>query len=99
MEDSFPRTEAGGWFWDDSSALHFFFFFLSGCAGSSLLPWGLLCCSRQGLLSSCGARASHCDGFSLQWLLLFQSIGFRHSDFDSFSTWAQQLQLVGVVAP
>ena len=27
MEDSFPRTEAGGWFWDDSSALHFFFFF------------------------------------------------------------------------
>ena len=65
------------------------FYFFSGCAGSSLLPWGLLCCSKQGLRLSCGAWASHCNGFSLQWLLLLQSVGFTHSGFRSFSTWDQ----------
>ena len=35
-----------------------------GCAGSSLLHRLFSSCSEQGLLSSCGVRASHFDGFS-----------------------------------
>ena len=49
-----------------------FFKFIFGYAGSSLLH-GLFCsCSKQGLLSSWGAR-----GLSLRWLLLFWSMGSR----------------------
>ena len=33
--------------------------------------------------------------FSLWWLLLLRSMGSRHADFSSCSTWAQQLQHVG----
>ena len=35
-----------------------------GCAGSSLLHTCFSGCGKWGLLSSCGARASHCRGFS-----------------------------------
>ena len=35
-----------------------------GCAGSSLLRGLFSSCSEQGLLSSCGVRASHFGGFS-----------------------------------
>ena len=40
-------------------------------------------CSEQGLLSSCGAWASHCSGFSCcrAWVL-------RHAGFSSCSMWA-----------
>ena len=38
--------------------------FMFGCAGSSLLCRRISHCSEQGLLSSCGAQASHCSGFS-----------------------------------
>ena len=54
--------------------LLFFFFkfiylcnlFIFGCVGSSLLHAGFLSsCGEQGLLfKGCGARASHCGGFS-----------------------------------
>ena len=42
--------------------LYLFGFF--GCAGSSLLCRAFSCCREQGLLSSCGAQASHCGGSS-----------------------------------
>ena len=35
-----------------------------------------------------------CAGFSLWWLLLLQSTGFRPVGFSSYSTLAQKLQLV-----
>ena len=56
---------------------------------------GLHCCaqafssfSERGLLSGCGAWASHGGSFSLQ------STGFR-AHFSSCSTWAQELRLPG----
>ena len=49
-----------------SHAISFVFFlsclFIFGCAGSSLLHGLFSSCSEQELLSSCSARASHCDG-------------------------------------
>ena len=47
------------------SILYFFLIilFIFGCAGSSLLCRLCPRCSQQGLLSSCGAPASHCGGF------------------------------------
>ena len=40
-----------------------------------------------------------CVSFSFQWLLLLQSMGFKCSGFSSCSVWAQQLRLIGLVAP
>ena len=69
----------------------FFFFSLVylliyGCIGSSLLRTGFLQLRRVGATLHCGARASHCGGFSCcgAWAL---------------GTWAQQLWLTGLVAP
>ena len=41
-----------------------FIYVFNGRAGSSLLHGLFPSCSKQGLPSSCGARASHCSGFS-----------------------------------
>ena len=41
-----------------------FYFFIFGCAGSSLLHRLFSSSGEWGLLSSCGALASHCGGFS-----------------------------------
>ena len=43
----------------------FFFFFFFVCFGSSLLRVGFLYLRRAGATLRCGARASHCSGFSL----------------------------------
>ena len=58
------------------------FVFIFGCVGSLLL------------------RAGHyfllqCAGFSLRWLALLQSTGFRCAGFRSCSAWAQLLWLTG----
>ena len=45
----------------DPPFFHNLFLFIFGCAGSSLL---LSSSGERGLLSSSGARASHCSGFS-----------------------------------
>ena len=48
-----------------------------GPVGSSV-PYGLFSsCSKWRLLSSCSVRASGCNSFSLQWLLLLQSTDSR----------------------
>ena len=44
--------------------LLFFFFLIFGCTGSSLLCAGFLQLQRAGATLCCGARASHCSGFS-----------------------------------
>ena len=57
-------------------------------AGSLLQHGAFSSCGEQGLLSSCGGRASHCSGFSC---CRAQALG--HTGFSSCSTWAQKLQL------
>ena len=42
----------------------FIYLFIFGYSGSLLLPELYSSCGEQGLLSSCGVRASHCSGFS-----------------------------------
>ena len=42
----------------------FLFIYLFGCTGSSFLHSAFSSCGEQGLLSSCGAQASHCSSFS-----------------------------------
>ena len=62
--------------------LFFFFFF-----------W--LCCIF--IAVHAGYSSWQCTGFSLQWLLLLQSTGSRHTGFSSCGAWAQQLQHEGSV--
>ena len=61
----------------------FIYLFIFGCVGFSLLRAGFLYLQRAGAVLRCGARASHCGGFSLQ------STGSRHEGFSSSGTWAQ----------
>ena len=77
-----------------------------GCAGSSFLCRLFSSCSKQGLLSSCGGRTSHCGSLSC---CRAQSLG--PTGFSSCSMWtqyfwfpgpraqAQQMWLTGLVAP
>ena len=52
------------------------FFFLA-MLGLCCCAWTFSSCGEWGLLSSCSAWASHCSGFSLQWLLLLWRTGSR----------------------
>ena len=47
-----------------ASVMVFFFFFFFGCIGSLLLHAGFLSLRQAGAALCCGARASHCGGFS-----------------------------------
>ena len=64
--------------------------FTYGCIGSSLLCAGFLQLQRAG-----GYSSLRCTGFSLQWLLLLQSMGSRHVGFSSWGEQAQQLWRAG----
>ena len=76
----------------------FYFILFFGCVASLLLHAGFLQLRRAGAALRCGARASHCGGFSL-W-----STGPRHMGFSSCGlqalehrlsscgTWAQLLR-------
>ena len=44
--------------------IYLFYLFIFGCVGSSLLLTGFLQLRRVGATLRCGARASHCGGFS-----------------------------------
>ena len=59
-----------------------------GCAGSLLLLGLFSRYEKQGLLSSCGVRASHCSGFSC---CRAQALG--HAGFHSCSPWAPEHRL------
>ena len=67
--------------------LLFIYLLIFGYTGSSLLHRLFSRLGEQGLLSSCGARASHCDGFSGG----AQALGF--SAFSSCSSWAPEYRL------
>ena len=61
---------------------------------------GLRRCVRISLAVANGSYPSlRCMGFSLQWLLLLQSLGSRHAGFSSCGAQPQQLWLMGLVAP
>ena len=60
------------------------------------LHWVFVAVHRLPLAAESGGYSSlWCVGFSLQWLLLLWSSGFRHVGFSSCVTWAQQLWLMG----
>ena len=75
--------------WGSESREQFICLFF-GRAASWLLPWLSLVAASGRLLSSCGAR-----GFSLQWLLLWQSTDRSCSGFSSCGARAQYLRLPG----
>ena len=64
-----------------------FIYLFFGCAESSLLCGLFSSCVEQGLISSCGARVSHCSGFSFRGVQALELTGFSSS-----STWAHWLQ-------
>ena len=72
----------------------YFIYFIFGCGGSSLLHAGFSL-----VVASGGSSSLRCAGFSLRWLLLLRSPGFRLSGFSSCGTWAQQLWSMGLISP
>ena len=71
-------------------SIFIFFLFIFGYSESSLMCRLISSWGKLGLLSSCGAQASHCNGFSCcrAWAL-------RHIGFSGRGTWAQQLWFPG----
>ena len=74
--------------WSSEACFSFFLInlFIFGCVGSSLLHAGLLQLRGAGATLRCGARASHCGGFSCC---------SRRKGFSNCGTRAQQLWLLG----
>ena len=75
----------------------FFSFYLFICLFVYFwLRWVFIAaCALSLVVASGGYSSLRCLGFSLQWLLLLQSTGFRHAGFSSCDTQAQQLWLAG----
>ena len=69
---------------------HSFFFLIDLFIYLFILAASGLCCCTWAF-SSCSERDSslRCVGFSLQWLLLLQSMGFRRAGFSSCGTQAR----------
>ena len=60
------------------------------------LRWIFVAVHGLSLVPASGGYSSlWCVGFSLQWLLLLQSMVSRHASFSSCGIWAQSLWLVG----
>ena len=58
------------------SIFYFIFYSIFGCSESSLLCGLISSWGELGLLSSCGAQASHCNGFSRCRAWALKHIGF-----------------------
>ena len=70
---------------------HLFYFWLC---------WVFVAACRISLVVASGGHSSlQCMGPSLWWLLLLQRTGSRRVSLSSRGTWAQQLWLMGLVAP
>ena len=68
-------------------------------AALGLHCWVLVAARRLSrLVASRGYSPLQCAGFSLQWLLLLQSLGSRRTGLRSCGTRAQQLCLTGSTA-
>ena len=73
--------------------LNLFIYFIFVCVGSSLLHTGFLQLRRAGATLRCGARASHCGGFSCcgaRALGVWASVVAAHG-LSSCGSWAQLL--------
>ena len=68
--------------------MYLFIYLIFGCVGSSLLRVGFLL-----LVASGGYSSLRCVGFSLRWLLLLRSPGFRCTGFSSCGTRALEHRL------
>ena len=69
--------------------LFMYLYFIFGCPGCCC-AWAFSYCCLWGLLFKCRVQASHCSGFSC-----YRAQALRHTDFSSWSSWAQKLQLPG----
>ena len=63
-----------------------YFICLFGCAGSLYLHRLFSSCGKRGLLSSCGAQASHCNGFSCRGAQSLECSGFSSCSSRVWST-------------
>ena len=58
------------------------------------LRWVFVAALRLSLVAASGGYSSlHCTGFSLRWLLLLRSTGFRRAGFSSCASWALECRL------
>ena len=64
-----------------------FFKIIYDCAGSLSLSAAFCNCGQQGLLSSCGAQASHCSGFSRCRAWALGGMGFSSSGKWALQSW------------
>ena len=95
---TYQRILAFAFVWKMSLLFKSFFFFFKIYLFLAVL--GLRGCVRA--FSGCrewGYSSLQCTGFSLWWLLFLCSMGSRHLGFSNFGLWAQQLWLLGLVAP
>ena len=70
--------------------LPLFFFFFNEFIYLFLAVLGLCCCPGFSLVAASGGYSLlRCEGFSLRWLLLLQSMGSRRAGFSSCGTQAQ----------
>ena len=71
------------------------FIYLFGCIGSSLLRAGFLQLWQAGATLRCGARASHCGGFSCcrAWALGMRASVVAARMLSSCGTWALEYRL------
>ena len=76
-----------------------FYLFIFGCTGSSLLHVGFLELRLVGATLHCGARASHCRGFSCcrAWALGAQASVVVAHGLSSCGSWALERRLSGVM--
>ena len=72
----FSRTERIFFTYFLSKLIFKFYLFILFWAGSSLLCELFSSCSKWGLLSSCGAQASHCNGFFFYYKWALRHPGF-----------------------
>ena len=84
----------------------FIYLFICGCIGSSLLHVGFLQLRRAGATLRCGARASHCGGFSCCGTRALDArasvvvaCGLQQLWLAGYRAQAQQLWRTGLVAP
>ena len=93
FQSSFSKESYAGTLTGDKDNTFFSFFFFNKVIYLLIyfwLHWFFVAVRRFSLVAVSGGYSSlPCAGFSLWWLLLLQSTGFRHAGFSSCGTWAQ----------
>ena len=97
QEDFFTQLERGLFLFSffNLFILKFYLFIYFGCVGSSLLRAGFSLVAARGVTFHCGARASHCGGFSgcgVQALGTWASVAVARG-LSSSGSWALEHRL------